>query len=158
MKTERTQFRPLNEDEIHLIEVCVMRNMESYRLLGFSDSSTFGEMHSEAEVLVQYGHLGSGFTVCTLLIDNQIKVGASRCSHRDRPNRIKGEMLALRRAIVSKAPPISLGNVMDADYPTSSRPLFSQDELRTIMIEDDSQVCEPRDPYEKSFTESQGEV
>ena len=172
MKNERTQFRPLNQDEIHLIEVCVLRNMESYRLLGFSDSSTFGKMHSEAQVLVQYSHLGSGFTVCTLLVNNQIKVGASRCSHRDRPNRIKGEMLALRRAIVSKAPPINLYSSLDLaqnDYEpmietkttflesfnTSPR-MFTFDSATALMEEfpnySDSRTYPPTD-YDEEFIE-----
>jgi len=109
---ERTQFRRLDEVEIRTIETVCYRERD-YSIvdrlaIGMSQLSLLSYFREEA--LIQYSHLGSGFTVCSLLIGNQIKLGASRCSYRDRPNHIKGQAIALKRAILSKAPAIQMPN------------------------------------------------
>lgn len=90
-------FRSLNENEIR----CLHKHTTEKNHID-------PELVSEIEV--SYSHSQGGFTVCVIkfmLSDGEsvLFVGASRRSYKDKPNKIKGEILAFRRAI--KSTPIS---------------------------------------------------
>jgi hypothetical protein len=95
MKGVCMQFRPLSEPEKLLIR----------RLI---EKGRFGEWTPEQQLrlpledfLVRHEKQPGGFTVCILAFPSGLFfLGASRCSHKDKPRAITGELVALRRAVL----------------------------------------------------------
>lgn len=83
-------FRLLNANEIH----CLQR-------LGISD-----DFESKENIRVRYHTTGGDFTVCVVSFSAApgiwIMSGASHRSYKDKPNYIRGKILAFRRAVKTR--------------------------------------------------------
>lgn len=96
-----TEFRPLNDAEIHALESIIEKGQEKQIL-------------KAEDLQISYERLSGGFTVCVLIESRRagrgkppvrtIFRGASRQSKHDKPNRIKGDALAFNRAIRDSKP------------------------------------------------------
>ncbi len=80
-------FRPLNEIELKTIT-------RLFRI----DSLIDAAIH---EFKVSYQALTGGFTICNIIVNNQLYSGSSHCSKTDQWLPIRGQMLAFKRALES---------------------------------------------------------
>lgn len=101
-----SDFRPLSMNEKHCLEKAFP---------GFNVKMLF----SIADVSVNYTRFKGGFTIATIRLETEdkiyVSVGASRRSYKDKPNAIRGEILAFRRAI--KTNPIIVSDTSTEDVP-----------------------------------------
>lgn len=96
--------RSLNTTELSTIERLIRKDtdvpiedLKSHRVHGDFKHAFL----NNTDFLVRYCNRDGGFTICILESqeDNRMWIGASRKSKNDKPNRIRGEMMAFMRAI-----------------------------------------------------------
>lgn len=99
----KNSFRYLNSNELHVLgKLAGIANL-------LDDQGECPDSIDWDQLTVSYETFPGGFTVCLLayLVDNGhtfVWRGASRRSKHDKPNHIKGEILAFKRAVLHSRP------------------------------------------------------
>ena len=113
MILQENEFRPLNANEKH-----TLIQLSNDKRLAFKINHSLDLLSQSVDRLrVSYERLQGGFCVCLLVVDKSDKSvahpdehnslvwrGVSRRSYKDKPNSIKGEILAFKRAILYSLP------------------------------------------------------
>lgn len=134
-----TEFRELNQREKNTIFAAADKNRIPADDLRISDAEN---------LLVSYERMQGGFTVCVLTLERygsdlepQVVIwrGVSRRSYKDKPNAIRGEMLAFSRAILySRAVTLDgSSEVITPNESESARRDDSEEEYFLVLSLDD---------------------